>query len=388
MKWLKYLAFLTIILAIGAVVAIKVLNVNPPIKVLAPKYDGDLPIDELQLPDGFALSVYAEDVPNARSMALSPEGTLYVGNRGEERVYALQDLNGDMVAETRHIIFDEGVMPNGVAYRDGDLYVAEVSRILVWRDIESKLANPGEPEVINDDYPTETHHGWKYIAFGPDDKLYVPVGAPCNICESDSIYASITRIDPDGSNMEIVQHGVRNTVGFAWHPETNDLWFTDNGRDMMGDDVPACELNHAPSDGMHFGYPYCHQGDIPDPEFGEGKDCGDYVAPALKLGAHVAPLGIEFYTGSQFPDSYKHKAIWAEHGSWNRSKKAGYRVMMADIGQDGAASNYDVLIDGWLDHESQKVWGRPVDIEHMSDGSLLISDDFADVIYRLYFAGP
>lgn len=387
MKITKYIVVALILIVVAAIAAKKYFVVNPPIKVLAPDYNGDLPLQSLQLKDGFAIGVYADNVPNARSMAVSPSGTLFVGNRGEERVYALQDLDGDMFAETQHIIFDGGVMPNGVALKDGDLYVAEVSRILRWRDIESKLDNPGEPEIIKDDYPTEKHHGWKYIAFGPDGKLYVPVGAPCNICESDSIYASITRIDPDGSNLEIVQHGVRNTVGFTWHPETGDLWFTDNGRDMMGDDMPACEINHAPRDGMHFGYPYCHQGDVLDPEFGDGKDCAEYTAPALKLGAHVAPLGIEFYQGDQFPSTYRGKAIWAEHGSWNRSKKSGYRVMMADAAADGTMSNTEVLVDGWLDDDSQRVWGRPVDIEHLSDGSLLISDDFADVVYRLYFAG-
>lgn len=387
MKITKYIVVALILIVVAAFAAKKYFVVNPPIKVLAPDYNGDLPLQSLQLKDGFAIGVYADNVPNARSMAVSPSGTLFVGNRGEERVYALQDLDGDMVAETKHVIYDGGVMPNGVAIKDGDLYVAEVNRILRWRGIESQLDNPGEPEVIRDDYPTEQHHGWKYIAFGPDDKLYVPVGAPCNICESDSIYASITRIDPDGSNLEIVQHGVRNTVGFAWHPETGDLWFTDNGRDMMGDDMPACEINHAPRDGMHFGYPYCHQGDVLDPEFGDGKDCADYTAPVLKLGAHVAPLGIEFYKGDQFPSTYDGKAIWAEHGSWNRSKKSGYRVMMADAAADGTMSNTEVLVEGWLDNDSQRVWGRPVDIEHLSDGSLLISDDFADVVYRLYFAG-
>lgn len=339
------------------------------------------------MPDGLAVGVYAEGVEGARSMAVSPSGVLYVGTRSDDRVYALVDTDGDMVAETKYTLLRGGHMPNGVAFHDGDLYIAEVNRILVLRDVESKLDNPGEPEVLVDDYPTDTHHGWKYIAFGPDGKLYVPVGAPCNICESDEIYATITRIDPDGTNREIVQRGIRNTVGFTWHPVSGEMWFTDNGRDMMGDDIPACELNHAPRDGMHFGYPYCHQGDLLDPELGKGRNCADYVAPALNLGAHVAPLGIEIYGGAQLPASYKGKVLWAEHGSWNRSVKSGYRVMMADINADGSAGNYSTLIQGWLDDETQEVWGRPVDIEPLSDGSLLISDDFADAIYRLYFAG-
>jgi len=238
-------------------------------------------------------------------------------------------------------------MPNGVAFRDGDLYVAEVSRILKFKDIEKHLANPGEPEVVYDQFPTETHHGWKFIDFGPDGKLYVPVGAPCNICESEEeIYASISRINPDGTGLEVVQHGVRNTVGFTWHPTTKELWFTDNGRDMMGDDMPACELNRATADGQHFGYPYCHQGDTPDPEFGEGKTCDDYRAPVQNLGAHVAPLGIEFYTGKMFPDQYVNRILFAEHGSWNRSKKSGYRIMQVVLDEEQQAVSYEPFAEG------------------------------------------
>ena len=278
-------------------------------------------------------------------------------------------------------------MPNGVAYRNGDLYVAEVNRILRFNDIEANLTNPPTPEVIFDQYPTEKHHGWKFIAFGPDDKLYVPVGAPCNICESeDEVFASITRMNPDGSDMEIIQHGVRNTVGFTWHPETKELWFTDNGRDMLGDDIPACELNHAPQDGMHFGYPYCHQGNLPDEEFGELRPCSDFTAPAYNLGPHVAPLGVEFYTGNQFPESYSGQIFIAEHGSWNRSKKIGYRVMMVTL-EDGQAVSYEPFATGWLNEEDDDVWGRPVDIEWMPDGSMLLSDDFGNAIYRIHYVG-
>lgn len=383
MKVLKYAIVVLIVLGGAAYAASIFWGINPPVKVLAHDYTGALPLERLQIADDLKVTVYAEEVIGARSMSLSPSGVLYVGTR-DESVYALVDKNKDGVAETHYTLLQDGNMPNGVAYRNGDLYVAEVSRILVFRDIESKLDNPGMPEVIKDDYPTETHHGWKYIAFGPDDKLYVPVGAPCNICESDEIYASITRIDPDGSNLEIVQHGVRNTVGFTWHPKTGDLWFTDNGRDMMGDDIPACEVNHASEPAQHFGYPYCHQGDLLDPEFGDGRSCGDYRPPALRLGAHVAPLGIEIYDDNYLPAQYKGRAIWAEHGSWNRSKKSGYRVMMADIDDNNKMSNYQPLIKGWLNDDTQEVWGRPVDIEPMSDGSLLISDDFADAIYRVY----
>jgi glucose/arabinose dehydrogenase len=364
------------------------LKVNPPIKAFSKDYKGDLPLDQLQLPDGFAVDVYAEHITNARSMALSPSGTLFVGTRSKGNVYALQDLDGDYRIDTTYILMTDGNMPNGVAFRDGDLYVAEVNRILKFEDIESHLGNPGEPIVIYDQYPTEKHHGWKYIAFGPDDKLYVPVGAPCNICESeDEIFNTITRINPDGTDMEIVQRGVRNSVGFAWHPMSSELWFTDNGRDMLGDDIPACELNHASGDGMHFGYPYCHQGDLADPEYGDKRSCDEFTAPAMNLGPHVAPLGITFYTADQYPPAYKGKALIAEHGSWNRSKKIGYRITQVDIDAAGNASNYQPFIDGWLDDNTGDVWGRPVDLEVLPDGSMLISDDFADVIYRVYYTG-
>ncbi|MCB0610826.1 MAG: PQQ-dependent sugar dehydrogenase, partial [Lewinella sp.] len=249
------------------------------------------------------------------------------------------------------------------------------------------LSDPPKPEVIFDGYPRETHHGWKYIAFGPDGKLYVPVGAPCNICESkDEIFNTITRINPDGTGLEIVQRGVRNSVGFTWDPDTGDLWFTDNGRDNLGDNKPACELNHAPRDFMHFGYPYCHQGDLPDPEFGNKRPCSDFTPPAQKLGPHVAPLGIEFYTGKQFPSAYKNQILIAEHGSWNRSKKIGYRISLVKLA-GGKAVSYEPFAEGWLTRDTDDVWGRPVDMEFLPDGSMLVSDDFADAIYRIYYEG-
>jgi len=334
-------------------------RVNPPgMKAFK---SSDLPLDKIQLPEGFNISVYAADVKNARSLELSPSGTLFVGTRGEGKVYAIQDRDGDFRSDTIYTIASGLKMPNGVAFRNGDLYVAEVSRILKFENIEGQLSNPPEPVVVYDDYPTETHHGWKYIAFGPDDKLYVPVGAPCNICESEKeVFASITRMNPDGSNMEVVQHGIRNTVGFTWHPETADLWFTDNGRDWMGDDQPDCELNYAPEEGLHFGYPYCHQGDILDPEFGEGHDCTEYRSPVQKLGPHVAPLGLDFYTGDQFPEEYRGQIFIAQHGSWNRSEKIGYRISLVKL-EGNKAVAYTHFATGWLNGD--KVWGRPVDIE-------------------------
>jgi glucose/arabinose dehydrogenase len=347
-----------------------------------------LPLDRIKLPQGFKITTYAEDVKNARSMALSPNGTLFVGTRDEGSVYALRDTNNDLRADQKFVLITGLKMPNGVAFRDGSLYVAEVNRILRFDNIEANLANPGKPTVVYDKYPTETHHGWKYIAFGPDGKLYVPVGAPCNICKSDKdIFASITRLNPNGTGMEIVQHGIRNTVGFTWHPQTKELWFTDNGRDMMGDDKPGCELNRATQDGQHFGYPFIHQGNLPDPEFGKGKNTADYVAPVQVLGPHVAALGMEFYTGSQFPNQYKNQVLIAEHGSWNRSKKIGYRVTLVTLDDNQKAISYKPFAEGWLMEAEDDAWGRPVDLELLPDGSVLVSDDYADAIYRIYYAG-
>ena len=354
-----------------------------------PEYSGDLPIDKIKLPDGFAIDVYAENVRNARSMCLSPEGTLYVGTRSAGKVYAIRDTNKDMRADQVYTLASGLKMPNGVAFRNGSLYVSEVSRVIRYDNIESQLANPPKPVVVFDEYPRETHHGWKYICFGPDGKLYIPVGAPCNICEPErEIYASITRLDVDHPEKgpEIVQRGIRNTVGFTWHPEDQQLWFTDNGRDWLGDDLPACELNHAPRDDMHFGYPYCHQGDLLDDEYGKGKSCSDFTAPAQNLGPHVAPLGLEFYKGKQFPDEYKNQILIAEHGSWNRSKKIGYRISLVTLDEQQKASSYETFASGWL-QSGDEVWGRPVDLEHLPDGSLLVSDDFGDAIYRIYYTG-
>jgi glucose/arabinose dehydrogenase len=370
-------------LAVSLLLLLNCGRVNPPgLKVFNAS---DVPLKDIQLPEGFKIDIYANDVKNARSMAYSPNGTLFVGTRDEGSVYALKDTDGDFKADKQYLLAKGLKMPNGVALRDGDLYVAEVSRILKFPDIESRLDNPGEPEVVFDNYPKETHHGWKYIAFGPDGKLYVPVGAPCNICESeDEVFASITRMNPDGTDMEVVQHGIRNTVGFTWHPETGDLWFTDNGRDWLGDNKPDCELNYASQEGMHFGYPYCHQGDVADPEFGDKRECSEFTPPVQKLGPHVAPLGLEFYTGDQFPEQYKNQVFIAQHGSWNRSEKIGYRVMRVKLDGNKAVS-YEPFAEGWL--KKDKVSGRPVDIELLPDGSMLVSDDYANVIYRISYEG-
>jgi glucose/arabinose dehydrogenase len=346
----------------------------------------DLPLSSIKLPKGFYISVYAE-VENARSMAISPGGIVFVGNRNGDKVYAIKDTNGDFKADKKWIIASNLNMPNGVAFKDGNLYVAEVSRIHKFANIESKLDAPGKSEIIYDKFPKETHHGWKYIAFGPDGKLYVPVGAPCNICESkDPVYAAIHRMNADGTGLELFASGIRNSVGFAWHPETKDLWFTDNGRDMLGDEVPPCELNAASRKGMHFGYPYCHGGTIKDPEVGSKRSCDEFTKPMQNLGAHVAPLGLKFYSGNMFPPEYRNQIILAEHGSWNRSRKSGYQLSIVNI-ENGKVASYKPFATGWLDESKQKVWGRPVDVLLLPDGSMLVSDDQADVIYRIVYNG-
>lgn len=348
-----------------------------------------LPLDKIKLPPGFQIQLWAENVKNARSLCLSPSGTLFVGTRDAGNVYALKDTDGDFKADQRYTLATGLNMPNGVAFKNGSLYVAEVNRILRFDDIEKNLANPGTPVVVYDQYPTETHHGWKYIAFGPDGQLYVPVGAPCNICERDNpIFSSLTRLDVEQPKPEpvVVQHGIRNTVGFTWHPVNKELWFTDNGRDMMGDNMPGCELNHATREGQHFGFPYCHQGNTPDPKFGEKRPCADFVPPAQILNAHVAPLGLEFYQGNQFPETYHRQIILAEHGSWNRTKKSGYKLSLVRLNEQGTCISYETFAGGWLQPD-ESVWGRPVDLEHLPDGSLLVSDDYADAIYRIVYKG-
>jgi glucose/arabinose dehydrogenase len=316
---------------------------------------------------------------------LSPAGTLFVGSRPQGLVHAVVDRDKNGVADEVIQIASGLNYPNGVAVREGALYVAEINRILRYDGIEGALRRPPKPVVVNDSYPKDEHHGQKFIAFGPDGKLYVPVGAPCNICLREEPYASITTIDPDGSGRQIFAAGVRNTMGFDWHPVTRELWFTDNGRDMLGDDVPPDELNHAPTAGLHFGYPFCHGGDLADPEFGSQKPCSDTRPPARKLGPHVAALGMRFYTGAMFPAEYRNQIFIAEHGSWNRTRKIGYRLSLVRL--DGSrVTSYETFAEGWLQGEEE--WGRPVDVLVMPDGALLVSDDKANAIYRITYQGP
>ena len=339
-------------------------------------------LDLVKMPPGFKIELYADNLPGARSLAISPSGTLYVGTRKPGKVYALPDRNGDFQPDEVMTILSGLNSPNGVAFRRGALYVAEINRVLRFDEIEKRLMSPPAPVVVNDSFPSEEHHGWKYIAFGPDDRLYVPVGAPCNVCESeDPRFASIMRMNPDGGELEIFARGVRNTVGFDWHPDTGVLWFTNNGRDWMGDELPPDTLHRAPQKGMHFGFPYCH-GRVPDPQFGQGAGCDKFAPPALELGPHVASLGMKFYTGAMFPADYRGQIFIAEHGSWNRSVPIGYRITMAVI-EKNAAVRYAVFAEGWLQGEA--AWGRPVDVLVMKDGSLLVSDDRAGAVYRITY---
>lgn len=369
--------------------------VAPKTTSSVPQNNSKLPLDKIKLPPGFKIALYAEGVKNARSLSLSPKGTLFVSTRNEGNVYALRDTNNDHRADQIFTLAKNLNTPNGVAFHKGDLYVAEINRILRYKNIEMCIdalargeTSCAAPVTVYDQYPTEQDHGWKYIAFGPDGKLYIPVGAPCNNCESEKpIFASITRLDVEkpGAKPEIIATGIRNTVGFDWHPTTGELWFTENGRDMMGDEVPPCEINRITKTGLNFGYPYCHGGNLPDPEFGNKRPCSEFTAPVQNLGPHVAPLGMEFYSGKMFPNMYKNQILIAEHGSWNRASKIGYRITMVKLDAQGKSLGYSTFAEGWLENES--AWGRPVDLEQLPDGSLLISDDKADAIYRVWYEG-
>ena len=355
------------------------------------------PLQQIKLPPGFSIEVFAPEVPNARQMALGDKGTVFVGSRQAGRVYALEDRNGDMKVDDVHTIATGLTQPSGIAFRGGALYVAEISRVTRYDGIEGRLKSPPAPVVVNDKFPKETHHGWKYLGFGPDGLLYVPVGAPCNVCErlDDPRFASITRMKPDGSGSEVFASGIRNTVGFDWHPQTRELWLAENGRDGMGDDVPPDELLRAHKPGLHFGFPYCHGGTTPDPEFGAKRPCSEFEPPARNVGAHVAAIGMKFYTGQMFPSEYRNQIFVAEHGSWNRSQPQGYRVMLATL-QGSKVADYKPFAEGWLrgirsSRGSRTIgdaWGRPADVLVLRDGSLLVSEDEPGAVYRITYKRP
>lgn len=340
-------------------------------------------IAEIRLPPGFRIDIYASNVEGARSLTLGDNGVVFVGSRNEGKVYALIDKTGDSTDVAVITVASNLDTPNGVAYFDGALYVAEISRILRYDNIMANLQQPPEPVVITDSLPRERHHGWKFIAVGPDKKLYIPVGAPCNICESkDERFATIMRMSLDGSDLEVFARGVRNTVGFDWHPMSHDLWFTDNGRDWLGDNLPPDELNHASRPGMNFGYPYYFGDNVADPEFSQRPESAEMTPPAMQLGPHVAALGMRFYTGSMFPEEYHNQIFIAEHGSWNRTSPVGYRITLVRL-RAGKPVSYEVFADGWL--KTLRAWGRPVDVLVMPDGALLVSDDRANVVYRISY---
>jgi glucose/arabinose dehydrogenase len=342
----------------------------------------DVQLDLLTLPPGFSIEVYAEGVENARQLALGDKGTIFAGSRRAGKLWAVTDADGDQHAEQVRMIDKKLDMPSGLEFLNGALYVGAVERILRYDNIETSLDQPPEPVMISDALPDKTHHGWKYLRFGPDGKLYIPVGVPCNICDDEG-FGDIRRMNADGSGMEVYAQGVRNSVGLAFHPENGELWFTDNGRDMMGDDLPADELNHAPRAGMHFGFPYCHQGDLLDEEFGKGKSCEDYIPPVAKLEPHGAALGLAFYSGEMFPAEYRNRLFITQHGSWNRSEKVGYQILVLEVQPDGKVLDKKVFASGWLQNEDD--WGRPNDVMVMPDGALLVSDDKANVIYRISY---
>lgn len=338
-----------------------------------------LPLEKLRLPPGFKISVFAE-VPGARSLSVTPSGVVFVGSRGlggESNVYRIKAGKVDILSK-------DFKSPNGVAFKNGKLYVADIDKVTVFSDPENKSGKALSPKFLPQRFPTDTHHGWKFIRFGPDGKLYVPVGVNCNVCDPGTAYARLYRIDVDGSAKEEVARGIRNTVGFDFHPVTKELWFTDNGRDWLGDDQPPDEVNRLTKIGQDFGFPYCHGKSLQDPDF-KNKKCGEHTAPEVELGAHVASLGMRFYTGQQFPAEYGNQIILAEHGSWNRSKPQGYRLTLVRL-KDGQSPKAEVFIDGWL--QGKDAWGRPVDVEIYKDGSLLISDDRAGVVYQLSYSPP
>jgi glucose/arabinose dehydrogenase len=342
-------------------------------------------MSDITLPPGFRIGVYAASVPNARQMALGPTNVVFVGSLGEGKVHAVVDGDGDGRADAVHVIASGLNMPSGVAFRDGALYVAAVNRILRFPDVMRDLKKPPKPEVVSEAFPKDRHHGWKFVAFAPDGMLYVPVGAPCNACDPPTpLHATITRLNPAGGKPEIVARGVRNSVGFDFHPQTKDLWFTDNGRDWMGDDQPPDELNRLAKPGAHFGFPHCHGDGIRDPELNAGKACDGFTPPARLLDAHVAAIGMRFYTGRMFPDKYRHGVFIAEHGSWNRATPVGYRVTFVKV-EDGKATSYEPFATGWLKGSSAS--GRPADVLVMPDGALLVSDDKAGRIYRITHEG-
>jgi glucose/arabinose dehydrogenase len=361
----------------NAEVAKKLRTVPPPPFPAAPD---KLPVAQLKAPKGFKVEVYASGIANARSLQLGDKGTVFVSNRQLDKVYAIVERNGKREAK---VIASGMDRPNGLAFHNGALYIAEGTRISKLERIEDNLDNPPKAVVIYDDLPNHQSHGWRYTAIGPDNKLYINVGAPCNICIPPEENAQIRRINLDGSGAEVIARGVRNSVGFDWHPVTKELYFTDNGRDWLSEDLPEDELNRVTKVGQHFGFPYCHQGNFTDRELGWGRSCDEFVKPVALLGPHTAALGMRFYTGRMFPAAYRHAIFIARHGAWNRTKKIGGDVMVAKLNKDGTVKSVEPFLTGFL--QNNEYLGRPVDVHVMKDGSLLVSDDYAGAVYRVIY---
>ena len=354
--------------------------------------DSSLILDSLTIEKGFKIEIFAENIDTPRQIAESDAGNIFVGSRSGGTISVI-DSNGIV-----RVIVKDLSNSTGVTYHEGDLYFSEVSAIWKISDIDKRLLNPNsalKKELVTNNLPSDTWHGWKWIDFGPDDKLYVPVGAPCNICNPsleeeynfDKRYASIMRLN--NGEWEYVARGVRNTVGFDWHPETNNLYFGDNGRDWMGDDMPSCELNVVIDDDSFYGYPYKHSKDVLDPEYSKKipLDAEEFIDPILELGAHVAPTGLSFYDGDHFPAKYKNTLFMTLHGSWNRSRKVGYKVIAVHFDENGELLYNKDFITGWLQkiNGQERVLGRPASVFQKSDGSILISDDGANIIYRVSY---
>jgi glucose/arabinose dehydrogenase len=339
-----------------------------------------LPVARLKVPKGFKVEVYASGIANARSLRLGDKGTVFVSNRQLDKVYAVVDRNGKREVKVLASGLDR---PNGLAFHNGALYIGEGTKISKLEKIEDNLDNPPKPVVVYDDLPNHQSHGWKFIAIGPDNRLYINVGAPCNICIPPEQNAQIRRVNLDGSGAEAFARGVRNSVGFDWHPVTKELYFTDNGRDWLSEDLPEDELNRVKKSGEHFGFPYCHQGNFTDREVGWGRSCDEFVKPVALLGPHSAALGMRFYTGRVFPAEYRNAIFIARHGSWNRTKKIGGDVVVAKLNKDGSVKSVEPFLTGFLNNNEFS--GRPVDVQVMKDGALLISDDYAGAVYRVIY---
>jgi glucose/arabinose dehydrogenase len=351
-------------------------QVAPPLAAAPDK----LPTAKLKVPAGFNVEVYAAGMANARSLALGDKGTVFVGSRLVDKVYGIENKDGKRSVK---IVASGLYRPNGVAFKDGTLYIAELSKVSKIDKVEDNLDSPPKPTMIYDKLPKDEAHGWKFIAIGPDNKLYVPVGQPGNNVLHDADHGQIRRMNLDGSGAEVYALGVRNTVGFDWNPENKQMYFTDNGRDWLSETVPEDELNRVTKAGEDFGAPFCYQGNIIDQELGWGKNCKDYTAPAGLMGPHTAALGMRFYTGNMFPKSYKNAIIVARHGSWNKSHKEGGDVVVVKLNKDGTVKSMEPLITGFI--EDNKYIGRPVDVMQMKDGSLLVSDDWNGAVYRITY---